>query len=406
MKSTSEKPAVKSLLQVLGSEGFRLFFSLSALYAACWPLLWIIALGFDLPLATEMPPSLWHAHEMIIGAFGAALIGFLTTAAPEWTDTKPLRGTALFVLAGIWGLGRGVGVLGWDGAGLVGAFADCCWLILLIVYLLHLSWQRRSDRLLAFVFWLCVLVTLEATARWYFATGNIETATKFVYLSGFAFLGLLGLALARITVPVTNLVLDPSEKISPFRPHPGRLNLASGLVLVAITGEIAGLNQHVLGFLFIAAGAGFMDRIAENFIGRASFRTEILLIGTSAVMAGTGMFLIGAAKLGAPFSQIPGLHLALMGGLGTGIFAVFCIAGLLHSGRRLGLSRLTRVGAIFLISSIVIRVAPELFELPFLSAVPYTLVSVLWATAFGLWLFDFWPALSRLDELPGDKNHI
>ncbi len=76
-------------LGMFGDEGFRLFFPLSALYAALFPVLWVLAWGFDLPLATTVPPSIWHAHETLIGAFGAALIGFMTTAVPEWTDTEP-----------------------------------------------------------------------------------------------------------------------------------------------------------------------------------------------------------------------------------------------------------------------------------------------------------------------------
>ena len=53
--------------KVLADEGFRLFFPLAAVYAACWPPLW--------------------------------------------------------VLAGLWGLGRIVGVLGWDAVGMVGTAA-------------------------------------------------------------------------------------------------------------------------------------------------------------------------------------------------------------------------------------------------------------------------------------------
>lgn len=68
---------------MLADVGFRLFFLLGPLHATLRPVLWVLAFGFDLPLARAMPPSLWHAHEMLIGAFGAALIGYLTTAAPE-----------------------------------------------------------------------------------------------------------------------------------------------------------------------------------------------------------------------------------------------------------------------------------------------------------------------------------
>lgn len=59
-----------------------------------------------------------------------------------------------------------------------------------------------------------------------------------VYIGALVYLGLLGLVLARITVPVTNLVLDPSEETSPYRPHPGRRNLAPGLVALAVAGTL------------------------------------------------------------------------------------------------------------------------------------------------------------------------
>ena len=95
--------APRGRLAVAADEGFRLFFPLAAAYAALFPLVWVLGFGLDLPFARTVPPSLWHAHEMLIGAFGAALIGFLTTAVPEWTDTAPLRGRSLWVLAGLWG---------------------------------------------------------------------------------------------------------------------------------------------------------------------------------------------------------------------------------------------------------------------------------------------------------------
>ena len=85
----------------ISDEGFRLFFALGALHSVLWPLLWVLLYQFDLPLAHEMPPSLWNGYEMLVGGFGAALIGFLTTAAQEWTDTAPMRGRPLWILAAL-----------------------------------------------------------------------------------------------------------------------------------------------------------------------------------------------------------------------------------------------------------------------------------------------------------------
>lgn len=380
---------------VLADEGFRLFFVLGALYAALWPMLWVLAFGFDLPLAHAVPPSLWHAHEMLVGAFGAALIGFLTTAVPEWTDTEPMRGRPLWLLAALWGTGRAVGLLGWDGMGALGAIADLGWMAALLGYILRLSWLRRTDRLLAFAFWLSVLVACTAVTRFAFLAGDMAIASRAVHLIGFAYLGLLGMALARITVPVTNLVLDPTEETSPFRPHPGRLHLAPGLVLIAIIGEAVSLSPGVSGFLFIAAGAAFMDRVSEAFIGREFARAEILLLAAASSLSGIGLMLAGAARLGAPWAEVIGLHVTFMGGLGLGVYAVFCIAGLLHSGRSLGLSWLVRLGALGIVLSVALRIAPDLgVNLP---DPLHWLASLSWATGFLLWLAGFWPVLTTME---------
>ena len=387
---------------VLTDEGFRLFFPLAATYAAVWPLLWVLALGFDLPLARTVPPSLWHAHEMLVGAFGAALIGFLTTAAPEWTDTEPLRGRPLWILAGLWGLGRAVGVLGWDGIGAVGAVADLAWMVLLLAYLIRLSVLRSTDRLLAFAFWLAVLAACTATARFAFVWGGTDLASVAVHLIGFAFLGLLGTALARITVPVTNLVLDPTEATSPFRPHPGRMNLAPGLVLLAMAGEVAGLSPAVSGYLLIAAGAAFMDRVAEAFIGRDALRVEVMMLAGSSALAGVGLMLSGAARLGAPWTEVAGLHVAFMGGLGLGVYAVFCIAGLLHTDRPLVVPRLARLGALCLLLSTALRLAPD-----FGIVMPgplHAIASLTWAAAFLLWVVVYGPFLTRITPPTQDER--
>ncbi|MCI2395960.1 NnrS family protein [Aliiroseovarius sediminis] len=376
-------------------EGFRLFFPISTLYLALFPLLWVLAWDFDLPLVRTVPPALWHAHEMLIGGFGAALLGFITTAAPEWTDTEPPRGRPLWALAGLWAVGRVVGLLGWDGLGALGALADLGWMVALPVWLLWLSWQKRTDRLLPFIFWIGVLIACTATARAGFILGEIGLATQAIHLVGVAFLGLLGLALSRITVPVTNQILDPSERTSPFRPHAGRRNLAPGLVLVAMAGDVAGLSPAVSAYLFLAAGAAFMDRVAEAFIGRAAMRAEILMLAGSSLLAGVGLLMVGAARLDAPWSEVTGLHVALMGGLGLGVLAVFCIAGLLHSGRSLGVPGVARLGAIILVAAVALRVQPDLgLDLP---GPLHALASLAWGIGFLMWLWDFWPFLSVVD---------
>lgn len=381
------------LHRVLGDEGFRLFFPLAALQLAVWPVLWTLVHGLDLPLARTMPPSLWHAQEMLVGGFGAALLGFITTAVPEWTDTPRLQHGRLFALAGLWGGARLVGLVGVDALTPLAAVLDAAWLAGLIAYALAVSWRKRTTRILAFAGWIVALLAAAVALRVAFWTGDVAFAQVMTRVLTLVWCGLLGLALARITVPVTNLVLDPSEHTSPFRPHPGRLNLAAGLAAIAIAGELAGLSPAVSGFLWIAAGAAFMDRVAEAFVGREWVRAEILSLAGSSALAGLGLMLVGTARLGGPVPESTALHIVTMGGLGLGIIAVLCIAGLIHAGKTLPIGRAARLAMAVLVAGVVLRVGPDLgwFALP---GPAHGLASAVWAAALLIWLKAYWPLLA------------
>lgn len=385
-----------ALHRTLSDEGFRLFFPLAALHAGLWPLAWVGVWSLDLPLARAIPPGIWHANEMIFGAWGAALLGFITTAVPEWTDTPRLRGRALWLLAGLWGVARIAGLLGADALVLPATVADLGWLALLLAYLLRVSWQHRTTRVLSFAAWLAALLGACALARAAMLGGSGDLAAEWLRVAGLLFLGLLSLALARIAVPVTNTVLDPSERTSPFRPHPGRLNLSAGLVALALAGQVGGVAPTVTAWLWIAAGAGFMDRMAEGFVGRAAFRAEIAVMTASAGFAGTGLLTLGASRLGAPWGEIGPLHLSLMGGLGLGVLAVLAIAGRFHTGQGLGLNLPTRVAFLLAGAATLLRALPEFGLLQALPGPPHLIASILWSGAFLLWLANYWPAIRSL----------
>jgi uncharacterized protein involved in response to NO len=388
--------AARALAATLGDEALRLFFPLAALHAALWPLLWVVLHRLDLPLARDVPPSLWHAHEMVIGGFGAALLGFILTAAPEWTGQERPRGRALFVLAGLWGVGRLVGLLGADALGLAGAVADLAWLGGIVGFLALASWRARTLDLRGFLFWVAALWVCEAGARIGFLTGDPAFAGRMLRLAILVFTALLGLALARVTPVITNRVLDPSGTRTPFRPHPGRRNLAPITIAIAIAGDLAGASPAVNGFFLIAAGAAFLDRAGEAFVGRAALRGEILALGGSAALAGAGLSLTGLARLDLPVPELAGLHLLTMGGLGLGVLAVFSIAGRLHTGRALEPDTTIKAAVALLLAAAAVRTLTA-FGIPgeVGVGVGHVVASLAWAGAFLLWLRRYWPWLSE-----------
>lgn len=381
------------LARAMSAEGLRLMFPLAALHAALWPFLWVVVWSLDLPFASSALAGHWHAQEMLVGSFGGALLGFLTSALPEWTDTQRISGRPLFLLAGLWAGARVLGLLAAESGWLIGLMFDQAWILFLLAYALRLSWTKKSTDLLGFILFVTAFAGAAAMLRIAMALELYDLSESAIRILGFALLGLFGLALARITVPVTNLILDPTEKTSPYRPHPGRIHLSAGLAMLVILAEAAALSDAARGYLMIAAGAAFLDRVAEGFVGREGLSFELGGLWLSSALAGTGLLVCGLSLIGLPLPWLGGLHLALMGGLGLGVLQVLSIAGLLHTGQPLRFARTTQVAILLLVLSVLLRVLPEFA--PFLSLPfgAYGLASALFSLSFLLWAKAYIPLL-------------
>ena len=58
------------------------------------------------PWAAHFGSTAWHVHELIFGAVGAVIAGFLLSAVPNWTGRRPIAGVPLAVLFALWLAGR------------------------------------------------------------------------------------------------------------------------------------------------------------------------------------------------------------------------------------------------------------------------------------------------------------
>lgn len=381
------------LARAMSAEGLRLMFPLAALHAALWPFLWVVVWSLDLPFAVSSLPRHWHAQEMLVGSFGGALFGFLTSALPEWTDTQRLSGRPLFLAAGLWAGARLLGFFAVENGWLLGLVFDQAWMLFLLTYALRLSWIKKSTGLLGFILFVTTFAAAAALLRIAIALEAYDLSDRAIRILGLSLLGLLGLALARITVPVTNLILDPTEKTSPYRPHPARIHLSAGLTMLVIVAEVATLSDAVRGYLMLAAGAAFLDRVAEGFVGREGFSFELGGLWLSSALAGIGLLVCGLSLIGLDLPWLGGLHLALMGGLGLGVLQVLSIAGLLHTGQPLLFSKTTRMAILLLVLSVLLRILSEFapsLTLPFSA---YGFSSALFSLSFLLWAKAYIPLL-------------
>jgi uncharacterized protein involved in response to NO len=379
--------------RAMSAEGLRLMFPLVALHAAIWPFLWVVIWALDLPFASASLPGHWHAQEMLVGSFGGALLGFLTSALPEWTDTRRISGRPLFLAAGLWAGARVLGLLAVEDGWVLGLVFDQAWILFLLAYALRLAWIKKSIDLLGFILFVTAFAAAAAVLRIAMALQAYDLSESAIRMLGLSLLGLLGLALARITIPVTNLILDPTERSSPYRPHPGRIHLSVGLTMLAILSEAISLSDPVRGYLMLAAGAAFLDRVAEGFVGREGLSFELAGLWMSSALAGTGLLACGLSLIGLPLPRLGGLHLALMGGLGLGVLQVLSIAGLLHTGQPLRFSKTTRLSILILVLSVLLRVLPEFAPSLVLPFGAYGLASTLFSLSFLLWATAYIPLL-------------
>lgn len=85
--------------------GFRPFYLLAAAFAAVSVPLWI-ARYFGMARALTRVDLNWHMHEMVFGFAIAVIVGFLFTAARNWTGLWTPRRGHLAALAGVWIAGR------------------------------------------------------------------------------------------------------------------------------------------------------------------------------------------------------------------------------------------------------------------------------------------------------------
>src|SRR5919109_4962274 len=78
--------------------GFRPFFLLAALFAAAAVPVWLLIYQGMLEPVSHLPPTIWHAHEMVFGFAIAVVAGFLLTAASNWTGRRTATGLGLGAL--------------------------------------------------------------------------------------------------------------------------------------------------------------------------------------------------------------------------------------------------------------------------------------------------------------------
>lgn len=393
--------------------GFRPFFLLAGLHAALSLALWALWLGVHQlggmvdAVTIAPPPFQWHAHEMLFGFATAAVAGFLLTAVPNWTGTKPVQGGRLGLLVAAWLAGRAVV---WFSAALPAPLVlavDAAFLPLLALMQGPPIVRAGKPRNLVFV----VLILLLAVANGLSHLGMMEV------LEGGPLAGQrLAIAVLVVMMTVVGGRVGPAFTGNWLRARaiapgttPGWLNAAAiatavtWLVVEAAAAWGLAAPDVLRGGLAAVAAAATLARLAtwKGWLTRREPLLWILHLG--ALWLGIGFALSAATLLGV--AAVPGnaaLHAFTAGAAGSLILGVMSRATLGHTGRALTADRPLTAAYLLVNGAAALRVfGPIVAPQWYLEAV--TLGGILWVAAYGLFIIRFAPILTapRIDGRPG-----
>ena len=380
--------------------GFRPFFLLTGAWALAALAVWIAALhGAPLPDG-PLPPLQWHGHEMLAGVVGAALMGFLLTAVPNWTGRRGYAGAPLAVLVALFVAARLALLPGSPlspGVAAVVALLPLPALLLLIAPALVKAGQARlwGPPCLVALFWLGDLLMLGGVAGWWqdgFARG--------VLLSLNTALVLVGLIGGRIVPAFTLNALRKAGTPAEPRPLPG-VDKGAVLALLAVLVVDLALPDSRLAGIVAAVAAVLTALRLSRWHGLRTLGQPILWVLHLAYLMVPASLALKAAWLlaWAPWAAA-WMHLQAIGALALMILAVMTRASLGHTGRDLVAGRATVASyALLFLAGLARAFGPVLWP----GMMAYAVAGTLWIAAFALFLLAYAPVLllPRPDGKPG-----
>lgn len=378
--------------------GFRPFFLLAAILAAAAVPLWLlIYLGVLEPIS-HLPPTVWHAHEMVFGFAVAVIAGFLLTAATNWTGRRTATGAGLGALAALWIAGRVAlilpGVPAWLAIGLDVAFLPILAVVLAIP--LIATGNRRN---VVFPIVLAVLGLINLAIH-LGAIGAIDwDPSRRLRIAIDLILLVIGVLGGRVIPSFTKNAL-PQAKVNPS-PKASVLALLS-IAALAIA-EMASDNSAIIGS--VALAAGIVNALRMRGWGTfATLGTPILwILHAGYAWLAAGLVLRGVAELTGIIPIDAGIHALTLGAVGSMIVGMMSRVALGHTGRSIVPAPLT-IAAYWLVNAAaLLRVAFALTFDDTLRAISLIGSGALWSLAFACFLVVYWPILSRprADGRPG-----
>ncbi|HBS27396.1 MAG TPA: NnrS family protein [Gammaproteobacteria bacterium] len=371
--------------------GFRPFFLLASGYAVLLMTAWLFFWKGWLALPDVLGGFIaWHIYELVYGFVLAAIIGFITTATPEFVDCKEINRGRLFALVLLWLAGR---IAFWmSGAwGLVpAAMTNLALLISLLVLLAPPIWRDPGRPHMSFIY----ALTMLAVAECGFYISGFQGAPVIPWLMmaiGIVMI-LIIIALSRISMRVINGVeegIDLFAEEVEYLARPPRRNMAMFTIGLYTVIEFIAPGNAITGWLALAAAAAMLNLLNDWHIGRPLLNKWVFSLYSVYWLIALGYGLIGLSIL-ADWPMISAArHLLTTGAIGFAIFLIMVFAGQVHSGRTLEFKNWMLISILALIAATIFRVSMSIPLLAPLYMMLLMIAAALWILAFSLYFIYF-----------------
>lgn len=381
--------------------GFRPFYLLAAVFGALAIPLWIAKFFGVLPDGLHVGLG-WHMHEMVFGFVTAVVVGFLFTAARNWTGLPtPVQGH-LAALAGLWLAGR-VAML--CPPSLLTAAIDWLFLPLAAWPLLQVMRKANNRR----NYFLILLLSLLAIANGLFhaaALGLSSMALAAPVQAAILVIVLIESAIGTRVIPMfTRNGAPGSNPVA--KPMLDRVSIgllaATSLAWIAGLGGLpfAGLGGLPFAVLAAAAGVLVLVRLA-GWQPQCTVRVPLLwILHLSYGWIGIGFLMLAGTAMGW-ISSSAAFHALTVGSMAGLIIGMMTRTTLGHTGRPLKVGKAEQVMFALVQLGALARVGSALGLGGWHDAALVVSASC-WCVAFLLYAWVYQPYLSspRIDGKEG-----
>lgn len=370
------------------SYGFRPFFLLAAAWAVIALVVLLAAFRAGAWPADAPPFARWHGHEMLFGFVGAAVAGFLLTAVPTWTSSRPVSGGRLAALAVIWLAGRAVMSpwLGVHDTPLV--LVDALFFPAVAVAIGAALIAARNYRNFQFMLLLAVLTVADLLFHavplgWLrpLPFDALRLAVNVVMLM----IGVIG---GRIVPLFTRSALLREGVQTRMAPLPWLERMSTAALAAVLIVDVAAPDGTLAGVIALLAAVLLGARLSRWHGHRTLGMPIVWILHAGYAWVAVALALkAGWLLLGAVWA-VNWLHALTAGAFGTMVLGVMTRVALGHSGRPLVVARSITVAYVLVIAGAAIRVAaPALAPAAYVDGL--TVAMALWAGAFAIFLAKY-----------------